>query len=110
MRGEHAEPFSTGEQIIEALQAKVGTAAIQCWSIDYEGRLDLNDRDTAERYLQRCLFDDTVSLDEMLGDKRMGDHLRSCIDGSSGTWRFPQRVWLIFFGEMAKSIGDYGRR
>ena len=107
---EHAEPFSTGEQLIEVLQAKVDVAEPQCWSIDYEGRLDLDDRDTAERYLQRCLFDDNVSLDGMLADKRMGDHLRSCIDGSSGMWRFPQRVWLIFFGELAKSIGDYRRR
>ena len=110
LRSEHAKPYSTGEQIIEVLQAKVDPAALRCWSIDYEGQLDLDDRDTAERYLQRCLFDDTISLDAMLADERMGDHLRCCIDDSSGTWRFAQRVWLIFFGELAKSIGDYRRR
>jgi SAM-dependent methyltransferase len=110
LRSDNAEPFRTGEQLVEVLQAKVDMAELRCWSIDYEGRLDLDDRDTAERYLQRCLFDDTISLDGMLADKRMGDHLRSCIDGSRGMWRFPQRVWLIFFGELAKSIGDYRRR
>lgn len=102
-----AEPYSTGEQIADVLQAKVDPAQLQCWSIEYEGRLDLDDRDTAEGYLQRCLFDDTISLDEMLADEAMGAHLRSCMDKSEGSWRFPQKVWLMFFGEFAKSIADY---
>jgi SAM-dependent methyltransferase len=110
LRSDDAEPFSTGEQLIEVLQAKVDMAALQCWSIDYEGTLDLEDRETAERYLQRCLFDDTLSLDRMLEDQRTGEYLRSCIDNRGGMWRFPQRVWLIFFGELAKSIDDYRRR
>ncbi len=110
LRSNDEEPFSTGEQLIEVLQAKVDPAELQCWAIDYEGTLDLEDRDTAERYLQRCLFDDTISLDRMLADQRMGDHLRACTDNDSGIWRFPQKVWLIFFGDLAKSIGDYRRR
>jgi SAM-dependent methyltransferase len=110
LRSDHAEPFSTGEQIIAALRARVDGATLECWSIDYEGTLDLADRETAERYLQRCLFDDTISLDAMLADQRMGDYLRSCIDNTKGMWRFPQRAWLIFFGELAKSIGDCRRR
>ena len=110
LRSNDAEPFSTGEQLIEALQAKVGRAALQCWSIDYEGTLDLENRETAERYLQRCLFDDTLSLDDMLNDERMGEYLRTCIDDTGGVWRFPQRTWLIFFGGLAKSIDDYIRR
>ncbi len=105
-----ASPFELGEQLIEVLQTKVDPAALQCWSIDYEGRLDLEDRETAERYLQRCLFDDTISLDDMLADQRMGDHLRSCINNTNGMWRFPQKVWLIAFGELAKCIGEYRRR
>ena len=104
-----AEPFSTGEQVIEALQAKGDATTLRCWTIDYEGTLDLDDRETAERYLQRCLFDDTISLNGMLADQRMGDHLRSCIDNTRGMWRFPQRVWLIFFGESAKFVDDYRR-
>lgn len=106
---EHAEPYSTGEQIVEAFKTKVEPTELRCWSIDYEGTLDLNDRETAERYLQRCLFDDTISLEEMLADDRMGDHLRSCMDSDAGKWRFPQKVWLIFFGELAKTIDDYRR-
>ncbi len=110
LRSDNAAPFSTGEQIIEVLQAKVGTAALQRWTIDYEGTLDLQDRETAERYLQRCLFDDTISLDRMLADQPMGEYLQSCIDNTSGTWRFPQKASLVFFGEVGRSIGDYRRR
>ena len=110
LRSDHTEPFSTAEQVIEALQAKVDKAALRCWSIDYEGTVDLEDRETAERYLQRCLFDDTISLDGMLADQRMGDYLRSCMDRRSGVWRFPQKAWLIFFGELSKSIGDCRRQ
>jgi hypothetical protein len=109
MRSEHAEPFSTGEQVVEALQAKVGGGSLRYWPIDYEGTLALDDRDTAERYLQRCLFDDTVSLDEMLANQPVGDYLRSCIDNDRKMWRFPQRTWLIFFGQRAQSIDDYRR-
>ncbi len=97
-----AEPFSTGECIIETLQAKLDTSAVICWSADYEGTLDLEERETAERYLQRCLFDDSIALDDMLAHPRLGEYLRSCIDRASGMWRFPQRVWLIFFGDFAK--------
>ena len=107
---DHAEPYSTGEQLIEALEARVGTAELHYWSIDYEGRLERDDRDTAERYLQRCVFDDTMSLDAMLADEHMGDYLRGCVDSNNGMWLFPQKVWLIFFGECAKSIGDFRRR
>jgi len=106
---EQAPPYSTGEQIIESLKTKVDDESLQCWSIQYEGTLDLEDRETAERYLQRCLFDDSISLDEMLLDQYLGDYLRSCMDDRQKIWRFPQKVWLICFGELAKSIGDYRR-
>jgi len=109
-RSEQATPFSTGEQVIEALQARVDKATLECWPIDYAGTLDLEDRETAERYLQRCLFDDTISLDSMLADQQMGGYLRSCIDNTNGMWRFPQRTWLVFFGDLAKSTADYRRR
>ncbi len=107
---EQAPPYSTGEQIIESLKTRVDDESLQCWSIQYEGTRELEDRETAERYLQRCLFDDSISLDEMLEDQYLGDYLRGCIDESRKIWRFPQKVWLICFGELAKSIGDYLRR
>lgn len=109
LQSDEASPFSTGEQLIEVLQARLDPTTLRYWPIDYVGSLELEDRDTAERYLQRCLFDDTISLDEMLADRRMGDHLRNCVDKNTGTWRFPQRTWLIFFGEWAESINGFRR-
>ncbi len=102
-----ATPYSTGEQLIQVLQERTSIKDVQTWSIDYEGQLAFDDKETAERYLQRCLFDDSLSLDDMMTDRLMGEHLRACIDTSNNIWRFPQKVWLIFFGEMAKSIGEY---
>jgi SAM-dependent methyltransferase len=103
------EPFCTGEQVIEALEATLDPAPFACWSIDYEGTLDVEDRATAERYLQRCVFDDTISLDSMLEDRQIGEYLRGCIDDTSGTWRFRQRVWLIFFADLAERMSDWRR-
>jgi hypothetical protein len=84
-------------------------AAFDCWSIDYAGTLDIEDRATVERYLQRCLFDDTISLDSMLENRQLGGYLRGCIDHTSGSWRFPQRVWLIFFADLAERMRDWRR-
>ena len=49
-----------------------------------------------EGYLQRCVFDDVVSLDQMLEHPVTGDYLRNCL--VDGQWRFTQRVKLIFIG------------
>lgn len=106
----HAEPFSTGEQVIDALKDRFDPSALSCWSIDYEGTLDLDERETAERYLQRCLFDDTISLDRMLADDRLGEYLHGCIDQTRSMWRFSQRVWLIFFGDLAARASNWRRR
>jgi SAM-dependent methyltransferase len=103
------EPFCSGEEVIAALRTKVDASALSIWSIDYEGTLSLDDRETVEGYLQRCLFDDTISLESMLADDQTGDYLRGCIDGGGGIWRFPQRVWLIFFGGLAEQIRDWSR-
>ncbi|CAN0592740.1 unnamed protein product, partial [Laminaria digitata] len=47
-----------------------------------------------ERYLQRCLFDDTVSLDEMLTNPVTGPYLETC--RKDGRWQFAQCVTMIF--------------
>jgi hypothetical protein len=47
-----------------------------------------------ERYLQRCLFDDTVSLKEMLSNPVTGPYLETC--RKNGMWQFTQHVTMIF--------------
>lgn len=103
-----AEPYSTGEQVVEALCNKIPDQLAH-WSIQYEGRLALAERETAERYLQRCLFDNSLSLETMLEDSHMGKYLRDCIDEEQGQWRFPQSVNLILFGRGAKQVEELRR-
>jgi hypothetical protein len=60
-----------------------------------------------ERYLQRCLFDDTLSLNAMLEHEQLGRYLRECMDEAASLWRFPQQVWLIFFGDLASQVSQW---
>ena len=75
---------SASRSVLESKSSRLcrsaGKSSLIYWSIDYEGRLDLEDRETVERYLQRCLFDDTLSLDDMLADDRLSKYLRGCMD------------------------------
>ena len=47
-----------------------------------------------EGYLQRCIFDDTISLDAMRNNPLTGPYLDTCLQ--DGQWRFEQQVMLIF--------------
>ena len=51
-----------------------------------------------EGYLQRCAFDDTVTLAEMEAAPTLGPYLSACVDADAGLYRFPQHVDLIFVG------------
>ena len=75
-------------------------------------KLPLADEATLEKYLQRCLFDDSVSLADMTSDPEVGPYLRSCRDESSGVWRFRQRTWLVFFGaaDILARVGSFRRQ
>ncbi|MEN1680995.1 MAG: class I SAM-dependent methyltransferase [Planctomycetota bacterium] len=95
--------FSTADQVAAAMQQAGAAAFGDAWrwrasTIDYEGTLPLGDTTTAEMYLQRCLFDDEVTLDQMLSNERLGDYLRRCQDQDAGVWRFPQQTMLMRFG------------
>jgi hypothetical protein len=103
-RDGQVEPFSSGEQVIQALRAHPLASRALSWTIDYEGVLDIADHQTAERYLQRCLFDETLTLNQMLADPVMGPYLDACRDDARGVWRFPQRTWLFFWGESAEHV------
>ncbi len=98
----HLERYSSGEQVVKCLQSLTGEEPL-AWRIEYEGKLPLDDRETAQLYLQRCLFDESLTLEEMLAHPQLGPYLESCTDRSANQWRFPQKVWLIFFGS-EKSI------
>lgn len=102
-----AEPYCSGEQVIAVLTAQVDPAHLSSWTINYEGRCDLQDRDTVQGYLQRCLFDNSISLEHMLDDRKLGPYLRSCMDVGEGLWRFSQKVCVIFFGPLAPRVRQW---
>jgi len=84
-------PYTSAEQVEQTLQM-IGT---QCQSRDISYVATAKDDLTVEAYLQRCLFDDTLSLQQMLRDPLMGPYLESCRSASG--WQFQQRVKMIFF-------------
>ena len=92
-RADQGTPYSTAEQIEDRLR-NLGVR-VESHTIEYRNRAMREDDSRVEGYLQRCVFDDTVSLDSMLSNPDTGGYLRSCqIDGE---WQFSQRVALIFF-------------
>lgn len=101
--GASGEPFSTAKQVADALQQAGVKAFGDAWhwhesSIEYAGTLPLEDATTAEMYLQRCLFDDSITLEQMLSSHSLGAYLRLQQDRAAGIWRFKQQTKLMRFG------------
>ena len=69
-----ATPYTTAEQVAASLR----TAGLDVREqvITYE--TGTSDRDVAEGFLQRCAFDDTISLEEMEAAPVLGAYLASC--------------------------------
>ena len=82
-------PFCTAEQVIEALRG----AGVEPSVAPIEYTVATADRATAEGFLQRCVFEDSVSLDAMEADAAVGDYLAGC--RSEDGYRFVQHVNVI---------------
>ncbi|MDJ0947744.1 MAG: class I SAM-dependent methyltransferase [Alphaproteobacteria bacterium] len=85
-------PYASAEQITETLR-RLGVAC-ETRDIHYECRTPLDNTSAVEGYLQRCLFDSTISLDDMRKDRALGQYLEGCRDAEG--WRFRQHVKMIF--------------
>ena len=96
-RGGEGTPYTSSEQIVSTLRGLGASVAVQ--RLDYRAEIALDDRATMEGYLQRCAFDDTVSLAEMERSERVGRYLAACRDERAGLLRLPQHVDLILIGE-----------
>ena len=85
-------PYTTAEQVRDALAAAGGDVREEL--VTYETRTA--DRAVAEGFLQRCAFDDTVSLEEMEGAPVLGDYLDACrrADGSYVFAHEAAMLWL----------------
>ena len=65
-------PYTSSEEIIAGLQEAGARDRLRTIRIDYHGEAELEDRATVEGYLQRCAFDDSVSLEAMEAGERLG--------------------------------------
>ena len=86
--------FSASEDVDEAAE-NVGFER-QSRTLNYETVIDENDRRALESYLQRCAFDDSISLDQMLNSGSLGQYLAST--KKQGAYRFQQSVDVLVFG------------
>ncbi len=91
----HGTPYSDGAQVEAALQ-NLGMHA-RTRVLDYTTVVPADRPGLLEAYLQRCAFDDTFGLDEMLRREPLAGYLSSCHDLDSGEYRFPQRVGMTLF-------------
>lgn len=110
LRSKHSSgsvPYCTAQEVMAALQSRLGGDQLFFHPIEYDGTVDLGDNETAERYLQRCLFDDGLTLGQMMGDEHLGPYLRRCMDEPNGVWRFHQQTWMMFYGEQAANASRW---
>jgi SAM-dependent methyltransferase len=88
--------YAASEDLAQALRA--GGADIRVVRLSYDQTIALEDGVTVEGYLQRCAFDDAVSLQEMMMTPHLGAYLRDCRDEDQGLWRFHQEVDVLLLG------------
>ena len=86
------EPFTSSEQIISVLTQM--ELPLQVKEISYTNGAPEAMEKEVEQYLQRCVFDESVSLRQMLDNPITGPYLESC--RNNGMWQFSQNVQMIF--------------
>ena len=94
-KGGLGEPYSSAEQIIQKL-TKLGVS-YRVEKISYVNGVPEQSLSQVEGYLQRCIFDDTISLEKMRKNSITGPYLDNCL--KDGKWSFQQEVMLIFLSE-----------
>jgi SAM-dependent methyltransferase len=85
-------PYTSAEQIAAMLE-RMGVA-FQIEEIVYENQAPQTHDQRVQGYLQRCVFNDTVDLAQMLAHPITGAYLQRCL--REGEWRFAQRALLLF--------------
>ena len=102
LRDGEGTPYSDGTQVAAALD-RLG-AATRCRQLDYVTIVPATRRELLESYLQRCAFDDTVSLDEMLAAEPLAGYLAACFQPETDAYHFTQRVEMIQFAHAAGAL------
>lgn len=88
---EDAVPYISAEDLAAALRDS--GADVTVTEVRYESVAGPDDAAAVEGYLQRCVFDDSVSLAEMQARAPMAKWLQAA--RAADGWRFPQLVHLM---------------
>lgn len=102
LRSGQGTAYSDGGQVEAALQ-KLGMA-VHRRDIKYTTVVPASQPQLLESYLQRCAFDDTVSLEAMLQQEPLAGYLRECFDPEGNEYHFLQRVGMILFAHNDEAI------
>ncbi|HTX07235.1 MAG TPA: class I SAM-dependent methyltransferase [Solirubrobacteraceae bacterium] len=104
LRGGQGTLYAASEDLAEAL--RICGADPHVVRLSYDHITPLEDAMTVEGYLQRCAFDDSVSLQEMMTAPHLGAHLRDCRDEAAGLWRFHQEVDVLLLGSPFEGLTE----
>lgn len=85
-----ATPYTDAEGVADALRA--AGAPIDVQVVHY--RTGTSDREVVEGFLQRCAFDDAVSLEQMEASEALGAYLADC-RGDDGAYEFTHEAHVI---------------
>lgn len=83
--------YTSAEQVVAALADL--PVEVEEQLLSYRTSVARDDRATAEGFLQRCVFDDSVPLADMEADPVLGAYLQSCVEGDR--WVFDHLVSLV---------------
>jgi SAM-dependent methyltransferase len=97
VRGGGGTPYLSGEQVADALTAAAADRELvpSVRHLRYEHRVAFEQEALLEGYLQRCLFDDSLPLEQLLAAPVLGEYLAGCRDEAAGAYRFPQDVLCL---------------
>ena len=90
-RDGQGERYRSAEELTAALDHLA--VPYRTETITYHNGAPLAEEERVEGFLQRCLFDDTVTLADLMEGARTGPWLNACRTAEG--WQFPQRVTLI---------------
>ena len=86
-----AAPYISAEDLAAALRG--AGATVEVTEIRYDSVAGLDATDAVEGYLQRCVFENTVTLAQMQARAPVAEWLEACRHPDA--WRFPQVVNLL---------------
>ena len=97
VRGGRGTPYLGGEDVAAALRRATAGTGVRVHErlLRYEHVVAEQDEAVLEGYLQRCLFDDGMSLAAMRAAPGLGPYLASCHDPRAGVHRFHQEVLCV---------------